>query len=371
MNITVALRYCPFSHSPGVKCVLPGSSISLQIYPTQILIVDLSTGLQEPLATLYCEMEGPVHKFTILQNLEQGWIEIFGNSKQGYFRDRLGAVQDREGMVITPIKGKRSWKQQKQEKWTLSATENQSFLLSPTPTTEKPIFYRAPELDRLSLGNHKKQDWDLINRRLDLTEILPIWLRLGQETKNEKRKTKNEGGTLLLLKELEDAIENRQIERIPERILDLYRAGFSGILTPQLEDEQHQGLSLPPISNLKDVSPLTLLQKGAQLIRSLFVQWSEDIIKILPALPIPFHCGRYINIDCGTVCSLDVEWSKKQLRRMILRPHETKTILLELPKSIHSYRIRKNFKDKEKIENPKNTLQITSGETLWLDNFKK
>ncbi len=81
---------------------------------------------------------------------------------------------------------------------------------------------------------------------------------------------------------------------------------------------QYQGL-MPLERSQGNVSPLAFLTEGARLIRNHFIEEEPNGIKILPALPPECHAGRLINVAIKGV-NLDLEWSKKTIRRLILRP---------------------------------------------------
>jgi hypothetical protein len=76
-------------------------------------------------------------------------------------------------------------------RYSIKATPDGIHLSSESPKSD---LYRAPQGERLSLGNHKAQDWDLVCRRLDLKEILPTWKRLGELTPFSES---NQGNDLL------------------------------------------------------------------------------------------------------------------------------------------------------------------------------
>src|SRR5262249_7585826 len=116
-------------------------------------------------------------EFTICCDTEKGCIRVWGLSIHGYVEYHLcagkrGGIQiwlDRassDGIYI--IAGK--------EKHRLLRKESIVFLTDP----QNFIPFSIPYIDRLSLGSNKKMDWELVNRRNNLTEILPFWHRVGQ-----------------------------------------------------------------------------------------------------------------------------------------------------------------------------------------------
>ena len=281
MKISIAKRFKPFSHTPGVKLLLPGTDQLFQVFPAKIV----ADGKEIPL-----DIKGPVKNFTVEQDLERGQIRIFGQALSGYYEKIFKA-----------------------------------------PAYEKPK-------ERLSLGVHKALDWDLVKRRHSMAEILPIWHFLGQVT---PEKPSHREGTAALL--------DRSLEH-------LFLAGFEGILSPRLIDTDEQGFDL---KQPEDSDPLVLLTEGARIIRNLFLQEREDVFHILPSLPKEFHCGRL------TTPSIDMEWSKHKLRKLIVRTSKQ----LLLPKEIKRFRLKRNHKDKgEWILRDE---QLPLGARLTLDRFER
>ncbi len=166
--------------------------------------------------------------------------------------------------------------------------------------------------ERLSLGNSKAQDWDLVKRRQDLTEILPIWLRLA--SLQPETPYKPTAGTLI-----ETCAHCDKTEVVPA-FLNLFNAGFRGILSPRLFDDDYQGLA--PIA-----ADLSFFKESGRLIRALFLQETDDTISLLPKLPPEFHSGRFLTE------TIDIEWTKKLLRRAIIRPSSFATKKTHPPKT--------------------------------------
>ena len=167
--------------------------------------------------------------------------------------------------------------------------------------------------EKMHFGCHKAQDWPFVKRRLSLEEFLPIWFALG--VKCPKAPTHYEG-TAELLKTCETHLKNKDRTLVGPALLKLFRAGFEGMLIPRLIDTDYQGI-LAPAPHPKG-SPLVLLSEGARLIRRLFINETEEAIALLPCLPVELHAGRFNHIEVSNALSLDLEWSKKTLRRVTL-----------------------------------------------------
>ncbi|MGB7978096.1 MAG: hypothetical protein WCF19_02920 [Chlamydiales bacterium] len=318
MKMKIAKKIKPFSHIPGASCVIPGSCSVIEAFPTLLKI----GGRPWKMA-----LTGPVEGFTVQQDLETDCVWVFGRAKEGYFRLKIRAGES--GFHIDVEKG---------------PLESAHI---PSPID----FISKPSVERLSLGSHKAQD-DL--RRSDLKTALPILFCLGQKTPWIPPQPLT--GTARLLefpadrKLLYPAIEN------------FIHAAFKGMLVPRLIDDQYQGLTLdePPQGH-----PCFLLQEGAKRIRSLFFQQDERRIALLPHLPIPFDCGRLLGIQAPGIGEIDLEWSKKTVRRAIFRVASSGEVILDIPKGIETFRVDK----KKKIKRGE-PLFLESGKTYHLDRFE-
>lgn len=322
MLIKIAVRLRPFSHTPGARCVIPRSCSIIEVFPT-LLRID-GREWKMPLT-------GPVSGFTVQQDLEKDCVFVFGRAQEGYFRLRIEAhdagfrIQSEKG----PLKGGKIHEE--------------------IPYSAKTAF------ERLSLGSHKEQNWDALQRRGDLSEILPILFCLGQKTPQISPQPLT--GTAQLLKLPEDRTQ------LGPALLIFFQAAFKSFLVPRLVDDEHQGLI--PSEPVKG-DPFFLLQEGAKMIRSLFFRQNERRLAFLPNLPIPFHAGRLIGVQAPGIGEIDMEWSKKLLRRVILRADTSGEMILELQKEIQSFRVGK----KKKLQKGE-PLLVEAGKTYHLDRFEK
>ena len=336
MQIKIAERLRPYSHRPGITFILPGSSLSMQVFPTLIRVADLKNVSVEEIKL---NNEGPLKDFTVQQDLEKGCLRIWGNGPSGFIRYRFHAVKDR--FIIKMEKGHDKL----------------------GPLAEGNSVYSPRSTDRLSLGMSKQQDWTMLSRRQDLAEIFPLWHRLGQlipqiESEPVKYRT--------LLGECRQAIQEATPDIVLDPFMNLFLAGFKEGLTPRLRDEDFHGFSLPVCSS---ATPLVLLSEGAKMIRSLFVQWEDENISILPLLPSQFHCGRLIQVETGWG-TLDLEWTKKKVRRMIFRAEKTGRLNFHF-KKVKKYRLRHGNKDRGQFLKAGDFIEIQAGQIYWFDNFEQ
>lgn len=315
LHIKIASKLQPFSHTKGVVCQIPCSFLTVQIFPTLLRC----QGKEIKLPTV-----GPVKNFTVTLDLERGCVTVFGTGANGFKRYHLF---DRGGELQV------------------------DFEKAPPP---------LPQQERLSLGAHRAQDWDQTTRRGDLKELFPAWLRLSQLAPEVS------GYDAYLLNQIKQA--NR--EDVGLAFQQFFEAHFTDLMQPRLYDDQHQGLIPETESISEGSSPLFLLKQSGTLIRSLFIQEGEKIA-LLPHLPPELHAGRYLNVTVNNGDQLDMEWSKKLLRRVIWRPSRDSEVRVCLQKAIQSFRVRNHMQDKGYILERDEPLRLQAGQLLYLDRFQK
>ena len=350
MAIKMALRLLPYSHELGTYCLLPRSSLRFQIFPALVRVHELSQNQPKLLNEIPLNVKGPVQNFTLQQDLERGAIRVWGQAKNGFFRYRCVANEAGDSFSLIS---------EKEPEGTL--------VLSPLPKGN-PLLSR-PLYECLSLGSHKSQDWTLMRRRESMREILPHWFRLGQQV--SQRAYHALQGTTALLTKCEERVAAHERRLILPAFKDLFRAGFEGMLSPRLVDEEHQGYHLPPLSEATPCSPLELLRRGAQMIRSLLIQSQTEGISLLPVLPSDFAFGRALNLYCQGIGRIDLEWSKGVLRRVIVHADTDGLALFHMQKELKNFRLKSNRCSTAAILRCSEAFSIEKGYLYFLDNFKR
>lgn len=332
--------------------LVPGSGQIVRLFPSRIEFANHGC--------VDLEIEGPVVDFTVQQDLERGYIKVWGHAANGFFRYCL-ATTDNNQVLLTAEKVPGSHLTIKAAGWQMwqegiassavALQAKQSVVFGDTGNAGQ-CFVPA-DLERLSLGIDKAQDWDKAVARLDLAELLPFWFRLGRLTPFNGT-VKNSGTTALLSTEF--PFEN------------LLRVGFDGLLCPRLTDTDHQGFDLPVPVEGED--PLALLHAGAKLIRQLFLTQDGHAISVLPALPSELHRGRFLNMACSFGV-LDIEWSKKLIRRMRLTCHESCQATFNFQNALKDYRFRQGSKDAGRTVQNGATVSLQAGKEYLFDHFHK
>jgi len=356
VKITVNKPLKPFSHTPGTLCLIPGTKCGIRAYPCKLSFIDLES-LNSGEVTL--DIEGPVKNFTCVQDLDKGRIYVFGMERRGYFRFEIFATNEgielalnrcfKEGIAIS-VYEKLIRTLYKQDRMTLDIKVS-------------PIGCFSKDIERLSLGSNKKQDWDLIIRRSDVREIFPIWLKLGILLPE-----KNPPEDHPLIRKIEEKIKNKDRVNIESAFLNLFSSNFKGIMCPVRLPQNHLGIT---DNNPFSFSPFILLQKGAKYIQRLFFKQDGSYMHILPCLPKNLTCGRYINIQCDEVGVLDMEWSKKTVKKLKLHAKADNKICFKLQRGIVSFRVRNSLKDKGKLYKAEEMVPLQSGKIYFFDRFEK
>lgn len=329
MKITIAERLKPFSHTPGALCLIPGTSWEIEAFPALIRL--------EKKYELSLHITGPVKDFTLEQDLEKNSVSVFGKAKEGFYRllfeGKTGGID--VTILNAPI----------------------GFLVNGKPLRAHERLFFADDIEfflpkiweRLSLGVSKVQDWDLVLRRFDLREILPVLYGLSQKLPYQQPQPLTGTGRLLAEGNLEA----------------FCRAAFSKILIPRLNDDQHQGLVSETSAG---TNPCILLQEAYRQIRSLFFEEEGNVLKILPACDFP--AGRMTRVQVSEIGEIDLEWASSTLRRGILRAAVSGEVAIA-PKGLHSFRVRTTPSQRGSRHPSGEPLQVESGKTYFLDRFHR
>jgi hypothetical protein len=308
-KIEIKEKITPFSHQNGIECLVPLSDWVVQVFPALIKVHNFEFPIK---------ITGPVKEFTVQMDLERECLWIWGIANEGHYRLKIFA--DDLGLSLyvdrAPKSGIQIGGHQLERKGKLGLAKGGQFS-------------HSPEIERLSLGNWKAQDWDLVRRRGDFKEIAPLLFMLGQKLPFVE--------TLPLIHQEH-----------------FFLAALSGLCAPKPQDAINQGL--PPF----DVEPIALIQSAYRTIRQFLIQGDY----ILPRLPSDWTAGKVVGLqtESGT---LDIEWTKGHMRRMIFSATETSEVKFLFTKEISSCRCNGAV-----LEN--GTLFAVEGNKKYLfDHFQK
>jgi hypothetical protein len=360
MKIHIGEKFRPYSHVAGTRVLVPGTDWIIQVFPALIRIEraarrnpspsrppgqascqskcgkelaapyrsgespSFEEGVLQKHSDLPIHLTGPVKEFTVQLDLERSCVWVWGIAKEGHFRFRMEGSE--EGLALTVDRAPK-------EGFNLGGSKEKKLIASGGR------FFGSTHRERLSLGSFKAQDWELVQRRFDLKEIAPALFLLGQMVPHTKEP---KGGTANLLR----------------TELDLFvRAAFSDLLVPRLEDTQYQSLS----GSDGKGEPVGLLPATYQWIRSFLIEEKAPSLHILPHLPIDWDAGRAVGLRVG-VGEIDLEWSRRTLRRMVFRVERNCDVNFLFQKQIDSYRINGKRQEIQLFE---------ASKTYVFDRFQK
>jgi len=357
MRIRVNAHYRPYSHEVGSSCLLPNSSWKVTLFPARI---ELTSLVSEESFFVSCAVVGPLSQFTVMQDLERKWVRVFGRGPCGFFSYRL--LSFAHDIVLFLERAPEGGMAFTYKEMTHVLKGREEFIMS----SSVPSF---PSMcaEKMHFGCHKRQDWTLVKRRLSLKEILPIWFELG---KNIPKISMMNVGTARLLTQCRAAIRRKDHEKVGRYFLNLFRVGFEGILVPCLRDTGYQGVVPDRDEIPSGGSPLMLLVEGARLIRQLLVQEQEGELLILPCLPSEIHAGRFVGVECEGL-TIDLEWSKKSIRRLILCPKIGRVYHFKFQPEIRSFRLRRGLRDRGLTYQVDQPIEVAENPFYILDRFQK
>jgi hypothetical protein len=276
--IHIGAKFRPFSRRIGARCLLPGTDLVVETLRRKLLIGPFEIPLRQDLLE---------DSFTLQQDLEKGRVKILGvevkASPQG--------ILVREG----------------------SAKEFQL-------VSDVPFFERTSPLETLFLGSHKAQDIDLVLRRFDLEELLPLVYRFSQ---------------------VQCAPVQKQTAVWTEK---------------QLRDWIYEAFSDSFIAKAP------IWEEAHPIIRSQFIQEEGGKVTLLPNRL--FAQGRFLSGQTS-FGSIDFEWAKYTLRRVVLRVTVPTSFQLQ---GIGSCRIRSAMHEKGKRHELLTPFVLQRG-MFFLDRF--
>lgn len=351
MALTITQRYRPFSHVSGTMCLLPGSSLAVQIFASRIVAFDYSHIQPEPIFCLEFIALGPLGQFTVLQDLEAGKIVVSGFAKSGFVRYAITS----QGVVFEKLVGEIGCVI-KPSNTRFSVVQAQKIAFG--DSSSQPLLGQR---ERLFLGVDKSQEWPQVVRRSLMPEVLPYIYWLSQNVVLPKEQAL-QGSSLL--NNLQEAIIQHKRAEVITHFKALFTAGFSHQLVPRLEDSDYQGYDLPVVGS-QAACPLVLLGECKKCIRSLFFQEDQELLRILPLLPPECASGVFADIITTKGHRLSIEWTKHIVRRVQIVAAVDDTLHLSFQHEITSF-----CHDRVRHAAPA-SLKVRANHTYLLDNFQK
>lgn len=346
-----------FSHEPGVKTLIPRTFLALEAFPARLRIFSLKGDFEE---VLDFEGLGKLKDFTVLTDWKKGFCQVSGKSANGFFRYRVGVNEDASlelffdklpdlelpGLGLSLLhNGKPATFQQKQS------------LLFPLSAVGNKV------KTELSFGNHKEHQWPLLKRREDLSEILPFWFRAGALLPTREEKPFNKPS---MLESLENAFSKSRTQ-IETTFIELFQAGFEGMLVPRAKDEEYRGFKLPPVAASE--SPLDILSFGKKKIEEMAIAQIGDDFYFLQHMPSGLPCGKLVHFPIKEG-EFFFEWSKGVARRLFIDLKEPLTTQLHF-KGIRSYTLSRSIRGKKQLIKNGQAIHLDKPGWYFLDHFQK
>lgn len=255
-------------------------------------------------------IQGPVKDFTTLLDLEKGRLSVFGHYKSGYLREEIDTAAP------------------------------------------------SPHFERVSFGCHKAQNWEQMHVRHSLDEWLPHWHRLAQWEGDITQVEPAAPNTILHKCQQANRLD------LGDALMELFDGSFVDYFVNAPQRWQQLGLAFAPAHNQN------ILVQGAALLRHSLIRQSDDSLFVLPNLPKELIAGRYLNavMPWGTI---DFEWSKGLIRRLILKFNTQAALHLHFQKEVRTFRMKKSDR-KEAVFLTNNSFVNFEGKaSYFLDRFEK
>ncbi len=313
--IEIGSRLRPFSHQPGIRCLLPRSGGVVRCYPTRLIL---------PSREIYLPYEGRVEGFTVVQDLERDCVTVFHRHM------------------------------------TCHILPDEQVIFGKHPHS---LTFQGPRYD---FGASKKLEMESLRKRCDVREMIPLWIRLGQGFSLPAIPLDSQGCFSLLAK-LQELVACKHHDALFPLLRDLFLVGFEGMMVPRAEDTDFQGI-IPKEIGPSINDPLYLLQEGASCLRSLFLHTEGNHVTLLPHLPSPLVSGRIVRerFGCGEI---SLAWQKKMIRQVEIYPSQSGEIHLHFPSSVRSYRIRARGERAAQRMDSMSPLVLSQGIPYLLDQF--
>jgi len=314
----------PFSHRPGIRVWLGGVVVHL-----------FSTAF---------EIEGKVHtlpglgvptKWTVYMSNRH--IEVEGYGKDGFFRYRL-YIEDKS-LIFRACKGVPQ----------MERGENKVLAF---------IAPYEPQESRLLLGCHRAPYFDRIQLKPDILEVLQLWYQVSRPDVGIKVEPS-------ILLDLVHLVEKRERALVLPQLEVLFRAGITDFFVPKQIDDLYLGYEQVIFPEPSEAHKVVVA-----CIRALFLQEQSEYIKLLPCLPKECLSGRLLREHLSSGHSIDIEWRKHAVRRVIIHAACDDCIRLSSPHMSQCYvrplplRLRKK---KYTLGEP---LELKAGTRYLLDHWE-
>ncbi len=302
----------PFSHFPGTSAVLPGTEWKVTGYPTAFLLDSFRHSKRIKIAW---DLKNVIKKFTFQIDLARTRIRLSGQALEGHFSFLLKKSERGVEFFVEKAPENGVLVQFPDNEKRLFQREGHLFI--PDLRATKPLNFQ----EQLFLGNHKKQEWERIRKRGELSEFLPLLFSLGQHYVHQPPL-----GPCSLLRENKNTLE--------ETLLHFFLCGFDALCVPKTFDQELWGIQSVDFSGRE----LSLLQKAYLFIRSLFFQRQDNTMHLLPLLPKSLHSGS-LSVQEKEM-RLCLTWTKKRIKTVQIFSKVSTQICFCFPNPVKTFRLK-------------------------------
>ncbi|MBM3193354.1 MAG: hypothetical protein FJZ59_03880 [Chlamydiae bacterium] len=311
--------------------MIPKSNWGIEAYPREIRFF-----FEEKSISLELDLSAPIKEFTLQLDLEKDVVRVFGRAKEGYFHFEIF----HEGKkIVTTLKRGHSIPYSFAGK--KGVLERHQFLEIETERA-----FEDYQLERLSLGVTKKLDWEMVIRRGELKEILPILFFLGQKVDSD-------------LSDSSFSIDSIQ---------SFIKAHFDFMLVPKRSVEKRIGTTEKDLP--EHIKFSAILYKCYEHIRSFFLKEEKGAVFIFPNLPKEFIYGKLVGLKTSKAI-IDIEWTKRRVRKVRVVATGSGVLEIKWPKDIDSFRLKNRPHEKGKMVSSSDDIILSPGQIYYLDKFQK
>ena len=338
MRLTVPPPFLPiFSFRPGIKVMLPGSTVVLEAFPTALRLAHRE---------LFFPKLGVPRDWKVVLDPMRRTVCLEGRGAEGFFRIRID--QTAEGLCLQSLKGPLEVRDGSK---TFVVQRSEPMALA-KDVPESP----RPPLPRLLLGCNKALCWDRISVSSDMNEVLPLWYQFGSPCRLNDEPSPTLFGAVI------EAIRTKNRLAVFEAFQALFRAGTEGIFVPKRVDDGFLGYPMPPWPDgMEDV-----FSHVGSAIRSLFLTEEDSVVTLLPCLPKECIAGRLLREPLLSGHTISLEWRKGLLRRVLLKTAHDGFVTLRSSMGSGYIRASSGRKKPFFFAEP---LEVRRGEEYLIDNF--
>ncbi len=349
----------PFSHTNGIRTILPETPFVLELFHTAIRLYRLDE--EAPIGELIFPKLGLCEGWTVFFDYEHRQVLIEGNSAVGFFRFSLNVSSDgiyflthkqpltiahASSVQILPIK----------KPFLISQLLKTSLESKPDSSTGVGIHQSRPFL---SLGCNKDPLIERMRDRPIMEEIVPL---LYHQAAGKKASL----STDTLLGKLVDAVEKSQRHEVLGLLRKFWTMALEGNCVPKRGDNLFFGYDISFVPD--DILLKDALHIVSYAIRSMFIKEKSDGIHLLSCLPKDFVAGRLLEEVLEKGHQVSFEWRRGVVRRILLCAASDDDVLFLTGATSCSVRCC-TLKNNKRDQNLSDRIAIKSGYRYLLDNF--